>query len=271
MKARLVPSLLAAAIIAAAGLSMLGDRPVVAGDDGKVQVTEESVRLFEVTRSKARSGDRVAMRLLGTMYFSGEAGGVQDRLEAARWYKRAAAKGDAESMHNLAVMHRYGNGLPVNYAEAVRWETAAARRGYAPAQRTLGMVYLKGENYVEAARWLRAAADQGDLDASNQLILLYTTGAMYESGFGGLNYQDGVAWMTRTAQKGNSNAMANLGLIYERGRNDLVTAYMWYSVASARGNMEARDRLQQITRKMTGPQIAQAQGLATAWWNRHID
>jgi TPR repeat protein len=77
--------------------------------------------------------------------------------------------------------------------------------------------------------------------------------------------------MNRVAEKGNSNAQANLGLIYEKGKNDLVSAYMWYSIAAARGNWEARDRLQQVNARMNGAQIAQAQRLATGWWNRHID
>lgn len=266
MKARFVPSMLAAAIIAAAGFA-LGDRPVVAGDG---EARPDIVRIFQVTKQKADEGDVVSMRQLGTLYYTGEAG-VQNRLEASRWFRRAASKGDAEAMHNLAVMYRYGNGLPVSYAEAVRWETASARRGYAPAQRTLGQVYLKGENYAEAVRWYRAAADQNDIESINQLILLYTTGILFESGFGGLNYDDGIRWMIRTAEKGNSNAQANLGLIYERGKNDPVSAYMWYSIAAARGNWDARDHLQQLSSKMTGPQIAQAQRLATSWWDRHID
>jgi TPR repeat protein len=267
VKARFVSSLLAAAIIAAAGLSM-GDRPVVAGD--KLEVTEETIAQFQLLKSKADTGDRLAMRRVAALYYTGE-GGTQDRLEAARWYKRAAGKGDAESMHQLATMYRYGNGLPVNYAEAARWETAAARRGHGPAQRTLGMIYLKGEDYKQATYWLRAAADQGDQESINQLILIYTTGYLYQSGFGGLNYEDGLRWMIRTAEKGNSNAQANLGLIYDKGKNDPVTAYMWYSIAAARGNWEARDRLQQVNARMTAPQIAQAQRLATSWWDRHIN
>lgn len=267
MKARFVSSLLAAAILAAAGVS-IGDRPVVAGEG--VEVTEEGVAQFQLLKSKASAGDRLAMRRVAALYYTGE-GGTQDRLEAARWYKRAAGKGDAESMHQLATMYRYGNGLPVNYAEAARWETASAKRGYGPAQRTLGVIYLKGEDYKQATYWLRAAADQGDQESINQLILIYTTGYLYQSGFGGLNYEDGLRWMNRVAEKGNSNAQANLGLIYEKGKNDLVSAYMWYSIAAARGNEEARNRLQQVNARMNGAQIAQAQRLATGWWNRHID
>lgn len=267
MKARLVSSLLAAAIFAAAGLGM-GDRPVVAGD--AIEVTEASMAEFMLLRSKAAGGDRLAMRQLAALYYTGE-GGLQDRLEAARWYKRAAGKGDAVSMHQLAIMYRYGNGLPVNYAEAVKWETASARKGYGPAQRTLGVIYLQGDDYKQATYWLRAAADQGDQESINRLILIYTTGYLYQSGYAGLNYEDGVRWMIRVAEKGNSNAQANLGLIYDKGKNDLVSAYMWYSIAAARGNEEARTRLQYVNARMTGAEVAQAQRLATGWWDRHIN
>jgi TPR repeat protein len=269
VKARLIPSLLAAAIFAAAGVG-LGDRPVVAGDGGGTQISEEAVKNFVAVRNRATGGDREAMRQLASWYYTGEAG-VQNRLEAARWYRKAAARGDAESMHNLAVMYRYGNGLPVNYAEAVRWETASARKGFMVAQRTLGQIDLHGESYLEATRWLRAAAAQDDVESINELVLFYTTGILFESNFGGVNYDEGLRWMIRAGERGNSTAQANLGLIYERGKNDPVSAYMWYAIAAARGNNDARDHLQALTARMSGPQIAQAQAAATRWWDRPVD
>ena len=57
--------------------------------------------------------------------------------------------------------------------EALQWYTAAAEGGYAGAQNSLGVMYLRGEGVVQdcsrAARWLGLAADQGYPAAINNL------------------------------------------------------------------------------------------------------
>jgi TPR repeat protein len=56
-----------------------------------------------------------------------------------------------------------------------------AVRGYARAQRCLGVMYVKGvgvvTDYVRAEKWLLAAADQGDGEAMYALSEIYTQGA----------------------------------------------------------------------------------------------
>jgi TPR repeat protein len=56
-----------------------------------------------------------------------------------------------------------------------------AVRGYARAQRCLGIMYVKGigvvTDYVRAEKWLLAAAEQGDGEAMYALSELYTQGA----------------------------------------------------------------------------------------------
>lgn len=56
-----------------------------------------------------------------------------------------------------------------------------AVRGYAKAQRNLGIMYVKGvgvvTDYVRAEKWLLAAAEQGDGEAMYALSELYTQGA----------------------------------------------------------------------------------------------
>ena len=54
-------------------------------------------------------------------------------------------------------------------------------RGYARAQRVLGIMYVKGigvvTDFVRAEKWLLAAAEQGDGEAMYALSELYTQGA----------------------------------------------------------------------------------------------
>jgi TPR repeat protein len=56
-----------------------------------------------------------------------------------------------------------------------------AVRGYAKAQRNLGIMYVKGvgvvTDFVRAEKWLLAAAEQGDGEAMYALSEIYTQGA----------------------------------------------------------------------------------------------
>src|SRR5258708_34225129 len=74
---------------------------------------------------------------LGFRYFKGQ-GVPQDYAEAVRWYRKAAEKGDAKAQYGLGFMYREGQGVPQDYAEAVRWYRKAADQGDAKAQRALG-------------------------------------------------------------------------------------------------------------------------------------
>ncbi|WP_420448786.1 tetratricopeptide repeat protein [Candidatus Palauibacter sp.] len=57
----------------------------------------------------------------------------------------AAELGDADAQYNLEVMYYCGEGVPQDYAEAVRWYRAAAEKGYATALLHIGEMYRNGE------------------------------------------------------------------------------------------------------------------------------
>ena len=63
-------------------------------------------------------------------------------------------------------MYEYGDGVPENDAEAVKWYRKAAKQGDANAQSNLGMMYERGdgvgENHVLAYVWLSMAKTQGN-------------------------------------------------------------------------------------------------------------
>jgi TPR repeat protein len=99
---------------------------------------------------------------LGHAYQTGQ-GGRQDYAEAARWYRLAAAQGDAASQCNLGVLYQNGQGVPRDYVEAAKWFHSAAVQGHAIAQFNLAGLYETGcgvpWDAVEAAKWYRRAAD----------------------------------------------------------------------------------------------------------------
>jgi TPR repeat protein len=59
------------------------------------------------------------------MYYTGE-GVPQDYAEAIKWYRKAAEQGDARAQFNLGNMFRTGKGVPQDYVEAHRWLNLAA-------------------------------------------------------------------------------------------------------------------------------------------------
>jgi TPR repeat protein len=99
------------------------------------------------------------------MYKEGQ-GVAQDYAEKVRWYKLAAAQGNAKAQLNLGISYDMGEGVAQDYAEAVRWYKLAAAQGNAVAQYNLGTSYGKGQgvvqNYMRAHMWLNLAAVTGD-------------------------------------------------------------------------------------------------------------
>ena len=67
------------------------------------------------------------------MYDNGE-GVPQDYAEAVRWYRRAAKQGNASAQNNLGLMYEGGNGVAQNFVQAHKWFNLAASR-YPAAER----------------------------------------------------------------------------------------------------------------------------------------
>lgn len=77
---------------------------------------------------------------------------------------QSAQQGVDEAQHYLGLMYEKGEGVPEDYAEAVKWYRLAAEQGRADAQYALGIKYAKGkgvpQDYVEAHKWLNLAASR---------------------------------------------------------------------------------------------------------------
>jgi uncharacterized protein len=161
----------------------------------------------------------------------------RDYAAALVLFRSLADQGNADAQSHLGTMYHDGLGVPQNYAEAVKWYRKAAEQGDASAQGGLGVMYFGGEglmqNYGEAVKLFRKAADQGNTTAQNNL------GAAYANG-------QGV-------------------------RQNFVQAHMWFNLAASGSAVEKEDRnkairnLDLVAKKMTRPQIAEAQKLASEW------
>ena len=110
---------------------------------------------FEEWIVLAWQNDTNAQVAIAGMYRFGE-GRPVDLADAARWYRRAADLGDATAQLNLGEMYMLGLGVPRDTARAHLWLTLAARHGRTWAR----------DRRDELAR--RMTAD--DLDRANRLL-----------------------------------------------------------------------------------------------------
>ena len=83
--------------------------------------------------------------------------------------RRFDANSYAVAQHKLGLMYAEGEGVPQDYAEAMKWYRKAADQRLAAAQFNLAAMYYHGEgvpqDYVQAHMWVSLAAAQGDADA----------------------------------------------------------------------------------------------------------
>ncbi|MBN1549016.1 MAG: sel1 repeat family protein [Syntrophaceae bacterium] len=94
--------------------------------------------------------------------------------------KDEPASSDAKEHYSLGVCYLQGRGKAMNYIEAARCFTVAARQGMPEAQYQLGMLYEKGkgvpQDYKRAAEWYKKAVRQDHVLAQNALGFLYYNG-----------------------------------------------------------------------------------------------
>ena len=176
-----------------------------------------------------------------------------DYETAYRLIKPLAEGGLPEAQLNLGLLYEKGQGVPQDYAEALKWNLKAAEQGNA-----------------KALKWYRKAAEQGNAEAQFHL------GLMYDERLGvPQDYAEAVKWYREAAEQGFVEAQTNLGIMYFTGQGiprDYVLAHMWFDIAASRNpaSEKSKRKRTEIFRntaasKMTPAQIAEAQRLAQEW------
>ena len=96
--------------------------------------------------------------------------------QLAKWaavYRLRAERGDAKSQWALGAMYYYGNGVPKDYTEAVRWYRKSADQGCSKARYDLGYMYYYGlgvqRDRVQAHDLFQQAAAHGNEKAKRAL------------------------------------------------------------------------------------------------------
>jgi TPR repeat protein len=89
----------------------------------------------------------------------------RDYKEAMKWYKLAAAQGDAQAQYWIGAMYYRGRGVIQDYKEAVRWYRLAAEQGDAQAQYWIGAMYYRGHGFtrdhIRAHMWFNLSSSAG--------------------------------------------------------------------------------------------------------------
>jgi TPR repeat protein len=195
-------------------------------------------------KAKAEKGDPNAQSLIGSYYLVGQ-GVPLDYAEAVKWFRKAADQGNAVAQNNLGVCYANGNGVSKDDTEAVKWYQKAAEQGLALAQVSLAVMYDDGQgvetNYTEAAKWSRKAAEQGNIGAQKLLGWMYLAGQGVPQDYG-----ETVKWYRKAAEQGDAEAQARLAAMYEDGKGvtqDYVEAAKWNRKAASQGDASAQYRL----------------------------
>ena len=165
-----------------------------------------------------------------------------DLNKAARWFEKAARRGYAPAQVNLAMMYLQGWGITHNDGTALYWLTLAAQQGHPVGLFDLGQLYLKGcgvrQDYAEALRLFQESARKGNAAAEVNI------GFMYDAGLG-VPCDRGVAaeWYRKAAEAGEPAGEFNFGDLYFHGdgvaQSDRI-AFEWFQKAAQQGYRRAQ-------------------------------
>jgi TPR repeat protein len=191
-------------------------------------------------RKASAKGDMIAQEMLGDqLYFSINAS------EAAKWFKKSADQGRASAQYKLGLCFFQGVGAKKNYVESANYYRKAADQGHIIAQYNLSIMYGEGKgvqmNEVKEAQWCRKAAEQGDPDAQ------YNTGTHYYMGQGvEQSYAESAKWFRKASDQGYAAAQYNLGCQYEHGQGvpkSDAEAAKWWSLGAEQGHANSQYNL----------------------------
>ena len=133
--------------------------------------------------------------------------------KAADWYDKAQA-GDAEAQNHLGFCYLTGQGVAVDYNEAVSWFQKAAKQGNADAQYFLGECYFRGHgvprDLEQSAKWNAKAATHSEED---------------------FQYPE---------------ALCGLGNLFLNVMNDKKQAIKWYRASARKGFVDAQQKLKEL-------------------------
>jgi TPR repeat protein len=223
------------------GLALAGLSIVALTSFGAAAQTLDTLP-FKKKLALAKAGDEEAQVAVAAAYENGK-DVKQNKVEASKWYGRAADQGNADAQFKLATLfHEGARGLKKSPERAAKLYAAAAKQGHVEAQNWLGYCYQHGLGVTQsdsrAVEWYRKAADAKLAMAENNLGLMYLSGKGVKQ-----DYDKAFELFQRSAKQGYDWGMNNLGGLYEKGwgtEQDMAKALFLYREAAAKGNEAAQ-------------------------------
>ena len=196
----------------------------------------------------AKQGDGAMLTRLGRRYWSGH--GVEtDRVEAIRFWEKAAKVNDPDGANIIGELYRSGND-ELNIQEDLEFAFAcfkiSATGGCIDGIFNLGYAYFHGlgvePNKFEAVKHYRTAASSGHSEAQRLFGVALLNGAGVEK-----DEDKARFWLRKSAEQGNTAAMTILAWTYydtDMARwTDKDEARKWFQKAVDAGDERAKESL----------------------------
>ncbi len=82
------------------------------------------------------------------------------------------------------------------------------------------------------------------------------------------DYETALSEFRQLVEEGNTRAKIALGAMHARGKGvpkDLVTAYMWFSLAASDGNKRAGKIIKRLAKRLSAEELSKANTLVQDW------
>jgi TPR repeat protein len=167
------------------------------------------------------AGDFIAQYFVGEMYYYGQ--GVPENFhEAIKWYRLSAAQNDPDAQYSIGYMYDTGKGVIESQEEAKQWYMLAASQEHAQAQVGLANILLEhsssDHDVTEALAWLRNAASLNNTYAQFRLGQLYESGDLVN-----IDLNEAIRWYQYAVAQGDLDSLQAINRI--RSRDDFVESY----------------------------------------------
>ncbi len=163
---------------------------------------------------------------------------VRDYNLAYEWYMKAAGKGHAVALNNIAVLCENGRISGISSEEVFNLYKNAADMGIANSQFVVALSYYNGgvvsQNHELAFKYFTLSASQ------HHAASIFYLARMHENGLGTeKNIGKAMELYERAGNLGNSIACSSLAVLYLDGKNtekDYAKSFFWFEKASSLGN-----------------------------------
>lgn len=133
-------------------------------------------------------------------------------------HKEGALSGNLEDLVGFGLAYETGDGIPLDYTEALLWYKKASSKGYPEAYFRIGSLYEKGfgveKSNANALEWYLSSAINEYLPAIERLIALYEEGS-----------EEQMKWIMKGVELEDSYSFYRFGRLVEPDDRDKALFY----------------------------------------------